>query len=383
MEKEYRISFGTKIFYGILAVGIFIFSLFLLSKPISKNSFIILVPLSFVIVSILIISNFIRRKISISENSILYVNLFSTKQLNFSAIKGYRLNNKIIKIEPILKNDEILTIGNYIDFKNSAEISEWLFNNFKDLDALDLETEHQKLLKDITLGFSENEREEKIQEAKKISNAYNIVGTILGFLMIFSNVKFSIIILLIIPLIGIVFLYNYELIKLISNQKRSVYGHIFIGFFTTCLFLILKSLEFKLLSLENLWLPSITICLLTFAILYFKGINKSGESVIGQTIFIIIVSIFYGFGSIRAVNCEFDKSQQFIYSATVIDRHVSYGKKTNYYIKLSTWGPQNKEENEKVSETMYYNTIIGERVNVKYKKGLFQIPWFSLSIEKE
>jgi hypothetical protein len=158
-----------------------------------------------------------------------------------------------------------------------------------------------------------------------------------------------------------------------------VYSHVFIGVFTSCIFLTLKSFEFNLLDLKNLWIPSIGIGLLIFVLLYLKGINRSVESVIGQLVLMFIVSIAFGFGSIKVINCEFDQSQETLYTATVIDHHITHGKRTNYYIKLSTWGPQNKEKNESVSRTMYENTFIGDRVDVKYKQGLFKIPWFKIS----
>ncbi len=379
MEKEYRLSFGIKFFYGILAAIIFVFSLFLLTKPIHKNSFVLLLPILLIVVSFLIVANFIRRKILITESSILCVDLFSTNQLNLTAIKGYRLGTKVIKIEPFSENDPVLTIGNYINFEDNSEISEWLLNNFKDLDALDLETEHQRLLNDSSLGFTEKDREEKIKKAKEIATAYNVIGVVLGIIMMFFDTRISLIIILIIPVIGIIILYNFELIRFLSNSKRSVYSHIFIGFFTSCVVLMLKSSEFNLLSLQNTWLLSISICCLVFMLLYLKGINRSVESVIGQIFLIIVVSLLYGFGSIRAINCEFDQSQQYIYNATVIDHSVSHGKRTTYYIKLSTWGPQDKEENVKVSKPMYKNTFIGDRVEVKFKKGFLKIPWFIVS----
>jgi predicted neutral ceramidase superfamily lipid hydrolase len=71
MEKEYSISVGTKTFYGILAFVIFVFSIFLLTISNSKKITLILIPLIFLIISALIVINFIKRKILITEKSIL------------------------------------------------------------------------------------------------------------------------------------------------------------------------------------------------------------------------------------------------------------------------------------------------------------------------
>jgi hypothetical protein len=379
MEQKYRISTWNKVFYGVIATMIFGFSLYLSNLPKTKNSILIFIPLLLFFISTLIVVNFIKRKLVISENSILCINLFSRKELKLNAIKGYRSDGKSIKIEPILKNDTILSIGNYIDFENATEILEWSKKNLKDLDALDLENEHQKLLKDASLGFSEIEREEKIKSTKEICVAYNFIGGFLAFIVLFIDQKFSYVILLILPLIGIILLYNFKLIKFISNSKRSIYGYIFIGFAIPCFTLLLKTTEFNLLNLDNIWIPVGIIFCITLALLSFKGINKSVESVIGQIIAMVLFSFLYGFGSIRAINCEFDKSKLLIFNATVIDHSISHGKKTTYYLRLSTWGPQHKEEDEEISKNMYHKTKIGDLVNIKYKEGFLKAPWFVIS----
>lgn len=210
MKQEYRISTWQKVFYGLIAFIILGLALFLFNLPKAKNAFLILIPLFLLFISTLIVINFVKRKLVISENSILCVNLFSRKELKLTAIKGYRLNGKFIKIEPISENDAILSIRSYTDLEDNIKITNWLAKNFTDLDAFDLETEHQKLLKDKSLGFSENERSEKIKNTKEICLAYNIISSFLAFIMLFIDQQFSYFILLALPLIGIVLLYSFK-----------------------------------------------------------------------------------------------------------------------------------------------------------------------------
>ncbi len=382
MKQEYRISTWQKVFYGLIAFIILGLALFLFNLPKAKNAFLILIPLFLLFISTLIVINFVKRKLVISENSILCVNLFSRKELKLTAIKGYRLNGKFIKIEPISENDAIISIRSYTDLEDNIKITNWLAKNFTDLDAFDLETEHQKLLKDKSLGFSENERSEKIKNTKEICLAYNIISSFLAFIMLFIDQLFSYFILLALPLIGIVLLYSFKLIKFISNPKRSMYGYIFIGFGVPCFFLLLKTSEFNILNLDNILLPiGITSCIM-LAFLMIKGINKSVQSLVGQIIALLLFSVLYGFGSIRAINCEFDQSKLLTYNATVIDHSVSHGKKTTYYLRLNTWGPQHKEQDEDVSKNMYHKTKVGDLVAIKYKEGFLKAPWYVISSNK-
>jgi len=379
MEQEYRISTFYKFFYGIIALILFGVAILFFNLPKPKTLILLVVPLSFLIISALIIINLIKRKLVIDEKSILCVSLFSKRKLNFSSIKGYRFNGKIIKIEPISETDSILSIGNYTDFENSDDISEWIKKNFKDLDALDLETENQKFLKDSTFGSSESERLEKLKKTKEISIAYNFISGFLAFILLFMDYNISYIILLLLPIIGIILLFSFDLIKFLSNPKRSIYAYIFIGFAVPCFTLLVKTSEFKILNFNNIWLSIGIVFSIMFGLLCFKGINKSVESVIGQIIGMLIVSVLYGFGSVRTINCAFDKSREITYNANVIDQHISSGRHTTYYLKLGTWGPQNKNEDEEVSEKMYNKTKIGDTVNVKYKEGFLKSPWFVIT----
>lgn len=385
MEQEYRISTSTKFFYGLLATMIFGFSMYLFNEPSEKHPFLIFIPIIILVISALIVINFIKRKVVISENSILCINLFSIKELTLVEIKGYRANGKSIIIEPILENDSILSITNCIDFENDDEILDWIKNNFKDLDALDLENERQSLMNDTSLGFSETERETKIKNIKEICVSYNFIGGFLAFILLFIKQPFSYIILLILPLIGIVLLFSFKLIKFVSNEKRSMYSYILFGFSIPCFTILLKTSEFNLLNYNTIWQPIGIVVFIMVILLIFKGINRSLGAIVGQIIAMMICSVLYGFGSARAINCEFDKSKPLTYNATVIDHSISYGKKTTYYLRLSKWGPQKEEEeDEEVSKSMYKKTSIGELIDVEYKEGFLKSPWYVIhSIDKD
>lgn len=383
MEQEYRISIWNKFFYGFIALIIFGVSIFFFNLIKTKDLILLVVPLSLIIISALIVINFTKRKLVIDEKSLRCVNLFSKKELNLSSIKGYRLNGKMIKVEPISENDSIISIGNYIDFENSENFLEWIIKNFKDLDALDLEVENQNFLKDSTFGSSETERLERLKTTKEISTSYNFISGFLGFIFLFIKNDVSYIILLMLPIIGIILLYKFDLIKFLSNSKRSIYAYIFIGFSIPCFTLLLKTSDFKLLSFDNIWLSIGIIFSIMFGFLCFKGINKSVEYVVGQIILMLIVSVLYSFGSVRTINCVFDKSREIIYNANVIDQNIYSGRHTTYYLKLGTWGPQNENENVEVSKKMYNKTQIGDTVNVKYKEGFLKSPWFIITSKQK
>jgi hypothetical protein len=53
----------------------------------------------------------------------------------------------------------------------------------------------------------------------------------------------------------------------------------------------------------------------------------------------------YSFGTLIHINCYYDNSERKNFQARVLDKRISSGKSTSYYLELSTWGEQ-KEADE-------------------------------------
>ncbi len=98
--------------------------------------------------------------------------------------------------------------------------------------------------------------------------------------------------------------------------------------------------------------------------------------VVEQAAIFVFISIFYAAGSIVEINCEFDNAPVKVYHAAVLGHHISRGRNTSYYLYLTKWGPDNKQEQVSVGSKMYYNTNVGDTVNINFKPGLLNVPWF-------
>ncbi|MGZ3755468.1 MAG: hypothetical protein ACXVAY_01035 [Mucilaginibacter sp.] len=380
MEQEYTIGTGTKIFYGALAVGLFGFGLFLFSMKgnADVSPFFYILPLLIIAGSILIFINIIRRKIIIYDDRIICISLFTNKELALADIKGCRIGQKVIYLEPLSNDVAKITIANYIDFGNSDDLVDWARDNFKDLDAADLEDEQNKVLNDTALGATERERTSALKQAKRVATSYNIIGGIIGLGLIAFDNYWSSVLLISYPVIGVLVMATSKgLIKFLSNPKRSVYGNIMIGFFMSSLIMLFKSLDsYNLLQLTNAWLPFWVVAFVICCLLYFTGINKSVEAVKGQFVFMLIMSLIYSFASVIQLNCVFDRSAKKVFHAGVVDRRISHGKHTSYYLTLTPWGPMQQEKEVDVHRWLYNQTRIGDTVEIDFKNGLLNIAWF-------
>jgi len=368
-----------KIFYSLLALGMLGFAVYLVANynP-AVSRLVLLLPVILAAGSVLIIVNLVKRKVVINDQNVLCVNVFLTRGLDFTKIKGCRVGQKTIYIEPLSPDDHRIVIGSYNDLDGSEELTRWIKDHFKDLDSTDFGREQEVLLQNSRLGSTEVDRQKSLKKSKGIALAYNIFGSGLGIALLFPNDKLSIIILLVLPIVGVmIMLLSKGVIKFVSDSKRSPYPYIAPGAALSGFALLLRSLnDYTLFRFNNLWLPAFIISGILFVLIYIRGIDKSVKPVWGQVIFMLILALLYGLGSTRQLNCAFDNSRQMIYEATVLGHRIYHGKSNSYYLTLSPWGPRENKEEAEVRKGLYNNIAIGDTVEVNFRQGLFHIPWF-------
>ncbi|MEO9480102.1 MAG: hypothetical protein ABJO28_14475 [Maribacter dokdonensis] len=115
------------------------------------------------------------------------------------------------------------------------------------------------------------------------------------------------------------------------------------------------------------------IALVVFGTKEFKFKKaKDYFSVLSLTIFFF----GFGYGSMVTLNCMYDESVPQTFQSKVLDKRISSGKTTTYYIELTAWGTQTENDDVAVSEELYKRIEIDDNVNIYLKKGLIEVPWF-------
>jgi hypothetical protein len=96
----------------------------------------------------------------------------------------------------------------------------------------------------------------------------------------------------------------------------------------------------------------------------------------GKGLSIMIFVLAYSYGSMIVTNCLFDNSKPEIYHTHVLRKHMTGGKRNNFYLMLDKWGPQTKPGDILVSGSLYRRTQAGDEMDVYVKKGTLHIPWY-------
>jgi hypothetical protein len=379
MNREFPVSTGYKIFYAVIALGMFGLGAFLLTERTPGSAAIYLFPLFFIIGGIGLIADKLKSNISIYSDSIVQTRLFKTKSIALSDIKGFRILTKVLYIESASSK---MTVRSYSELADYQGLLQWLRESYQDLDAVDYKADLQKILTDQSLGYTEEDRKAALKKAKIISLIYNISGVVLfllGFLVVHNPLYEGL--LIVYPIIGIGILFTGKGLIYFYISKNSPYYSICFGAFAAIAAMFVKSMDNYYLLRSGHILPSfLIICTVFFLALKFIAPGKTATTMGLSSIFLFLVtSLAYGFGSFRLLNCSFDNSAEQVFHASVINHSITHSKGTHYHIVIGPWGPQKDIDNIDVSAAEYFQDTVGSVVNAHLKKGVLSIPWYTIS----
>ena len=141
---------------------------------------------------------------------------------------------------------------------------------------------------------------------------------------------------------------------------------------------VVKDYEFE--SFYSLIIPG-TITFAIMLIILFtthKLIDNTTKSKTWIYLSLIFNVFIYSYSATYGANCVYDKSEQQVYDAEVVDKREHKGSKgrRSYYVKVTPWGHHYDKEEISVSSDQFDDIQIGQTIKIDLKKGLFNIPWY-------
>ncbi|TMM31916.1 hypothetical protein FDT66_00145 [Polaribacter aestuariivivens] len=277
-----------------------------------------------------------------------------------------------------------MKFSNYLT--KSWEIQDWLASHSHNLNFLEEEKEIKNFIRNTEYGFSEQERNLRLEKAKKTTKIVNIISILITVVVIFFKDFFniSIAILLFVPLIILVIVLSFKgLIKYGDKEggESTIYPSIFWGFSAPIFLMFLLILfTIDILNTKNLWLPLI----LTSIFIFILCIYGSKEYIIkniksyGKIIMLLVLTTMYSFCIIMSFNSYFDESKVKSYNSILLEKRVSKGKSTNYYFKLYNKSLSKQVEEYNVSNSLFKRKNIGDSITILVKEGKLKIPYYKI-----
>jgi len=385
MKQEYSIAIGWKIFMYIFCAGIIGIVGYFFIDAISTSSNVpgwtggFLAAIAFSGYTVL---SLLRSKLIVTDDSIIDIGTFTTKQLLFSEVRGYKVfnNSKSEHLTIISKvaGKPNIRIGDPAYIGKGRQLYDFIRGKFIDLDQVAYDTELTEILDDPTIGATTTDRERYLATAKKYTGILNAAGGVVTFwVFIYPHpYPLPLYIAMVIPLIAILFFFKeQEVVNLVETQKRSAYPALTFALIMPALGLFIRALlQYDLLDYNKCVTP-VAILFAVFAFLFIVFIRKSKNKVTNVFAGLFFAAI-YSYSAIVSANGLLDNSQPTAYTAKVLDQHISSGKSTTYYLTLSAWGPKAAGHDESVARSLYNEVKTGDVVTVYVKKGTFNIPWY-------
>jgi hypothetical protein len=318
-----------------------------------------------------------KSRLIFGEDAITQVSIWKEKVLPYSQVKGFTHNDKFLYIIPINDSHPKIKVSSYTE--NFEDLKTELAGRFTDLDHERYIREEMELLQNEALGTTAEEREIMVQKARKTARLFNILGIADAIWLLVFPAPYELCIdcSILLTAAGFYILYKYRGIIRINEIPKSAYPNI-----TYVLFLSSLGLMVRALSDYNLFRYGLLIALtvpggilLTVLLWYCSGNLKDRSLMIKSAYYIVILSAFF-YGACVQINALQDKSPGRIYFSRILDKRISRGKITTYYLSLTPWGPQKKRDDVEVSKNLYRETSTGETVRVHFRKGYLGFRWF-------
>ncbi|GJM63219.1 hypothetical protein PEDI_37710 [Persicobacter diffluens] len=359
-----------------------------LADEINLTVVLTLTPISIGMVTLMIfgLMDIYKGRFIINKDGLVSIGVFTTKTLRFEEIKGYTVNDQYIFVEPNAKGKKRIKISQYIS--GNHEILSWLSAKYEDLDLINAQAEEQEILNDKNIGWSKEIREEKLSNARKLSKVINWLGG-LSFAWAYFYPKpydGAVLSAFIIPIVALIVVKLSGGLIRVDQKNGSAYPSIIYALIFPSLGLMARAFfDYDIFDYSNVWLKA---ALVTIIFIFILLINQKEITFRNKQDFLTISSLImflfaYGFGAVIYLNCSLDKLEPEQYTATILEKRISTGKHTSYYLKLTAWGHQNEIDEVSVSKGLYKRVDIDTEINIYFRNGKLEIPWFIVTDRRQ
>lgn len=164
-----------------------------------------------------------------------------------------------------------------------------------------------------------------------------------------------------------------------KKKKKGGKSSIYLSMILICCALGLRGIyDFEIITFSKVILPGLVGVLIFSAGVYLalRSYQKPLKAYFG-IIILCVFSTVWSYGGVMAFNFNYDPLTPRPYETKVVDKYIYTSKKSKtYYLTVTPWEKQPKEDKLSVSENKYEKTAIGDMITVYYSEGLFGIPYF-------
>jgi len=178
------------------------------------------------------------------------------------------------------------------------------------------------------------------------------------------------------PLIALFLIQRSPLLYAIFKQKADPRGELSFVLILAAFGLLIHGGGLHFVSIQPL-----LYFIVPFGLIYvasFYSISDKTQSRPGTIIVVLFFAGMYSYGLGVVADTITDHATATTYSAQVLNKHVSRGRSTTYYLNLAPWGPIENPSQVSVPMRIYDATEPGDEVCLRLHQGSLHIPWYQV-----
>jgi hypothetical protein len=389
--KEYRLGNFARLCGYVFSAAILVGAFFAAKTGIETPSRIS--ELIFHLIALLCIAGaiFLIREMKISRfvitvDRVYLVSMIYKRTLYHNQIRGWRNVEQEIHILPKDDSSKKIRVSTY--FKDSSEIRYFLGENFPNLDEEEIEAEEEEIFKNEAFGITEEERAMRLKRARKAARYTEWLGWAITLWVLLYPYPYTLSIMaaMLYPILAIGICFRYRGLIRGDGSKNSAYPSVATTFVcVSCVLLLRALLDINTLSYNNGWILMAIIAVILFVLYQIPtdGFSLDKRSKYVLLFMMPLLTFCYAFGSVILINKLGDSSEPVRYPTEVMDKRISSGKTTTYYLELKKWDGLKEDEEVRVTRSEYEATPIGDSVTVYQYPGRFRMPWIELERDEK
>jgi len=381
-RHEYRLKTRQRMLYMILGMGFAAFGVFFAwvsTASATDRTMPVIIGLASLAFAALMLAQVARSRLVIQGSRIEVRDVFSERTGDLSEIEGYRtVRSRNGTYTKLCLKDGRGTITLSRSFDTDDDFRAW-FNHVPDLDKRGRETLLSEISQQAELGATPEERLGALATAKTwsiftvIVAAASAVGLNLGPDSLFLP---SAVVLALIPFAVLLLVQRSPLLYAVLKQKADPRAELIFALLVASFGFIPRIRGFHLVSVQPLLLIIVPIALVYTGAIY--SFTRKDSVMLPRAIAVLFLAGLYSYGLTVVSDTQADHSPATLYSAQVIDKHISHGRSTTYYLHLDAWGPLKDTDQISVPFLLYRATDPGDQVCLGLHPGALHIPWYRI-----
>ena len=394
--KEYEIGMGRRFMSSLYLLGTLVIfiallvGLFYVDYGKSALPLVLIVPgLLMMGFAVYALAEDVHGVLIIDVDRLVYKNIYSRRTILFSEVRGFRAyypsqkyaNGKTIIIFPKDGNQKEIYMSQYL--QNQVVLLNWLSAHFPNADVLEHIQDEKSILQNPEYGATTEERQKKLTLAQNVALGINVLGGILGGVLIFVSNPHTALLLAAIAYVPLSFLaapWSKGIIYF-NNKTNSAHPWLALGIAICSAGILTRSLiNYSLLDYLEvaLWIYAflLSIVMTVLMLMATAEFSKRTYMDIGNMVAFWLIYFVYGFGAFIITNCEFDRGARQILTTTITDKRIDKGKYgPDYYLKIKPVAPIPDDEIHVPGE-FFSRKNAGDKINLYAMQGRWGSPWY-------